>query len=335
VDETVDSCRRHGRDWELAFSLQLRAKVNNDVTEYVSQALRDIAESRGIFERLGDEWGVAETLSAEAEAAGNAGDWRHAAECCREGIVLARRIGSDQHVPVLTVRLGDAEVNGGRVEEGMATLREGIEQAASLGPRAGAEDDGAAFYGKILLAAAHTHTGRPREALEIIEDTLSKGVDGRRGQPGFVRGMLLGMKGYLVGITGDPEAGLGMIEEGIGVLAQHPLANVITPRIGVMLTPGAAELLSLLAESEYEAGPAGSALVPDSRAGRRAARAALLVGAHDKLRPSAVPPGEVQALELTRERLRRLLGEDRYTAGYAEGGGLDMNEATALMRDVG
>jgi tetratricopeptide (TPR) repeat protein len=348
MDETVEACRVHRREWELAFSLQLRAKVNNDVIEYVEQALRDIAESRRIFERLGDEWGLAQTLSAEAEAAANAGEWERAAECCREGIATARRIGSDQHVPVLTVRLGDAQINAGRIEEGMANLRKGIEEAEGLGTRYGADDDGAGLYGKIMLSAAHHHLGRPREALAILEATLAEGPETHHSQPGFVRGMLLGMKGYLVGVIGDPEAGLALVAEGVGVLAAHPMANVITPRLGVMLAPGTAALLSMLAEAEYEeeyeaeyeargepgSGPAAAPLAADSRGARRAARAARLVGAHDRLRPSVMPPGEARILEATKERLRKVLGEDAYAAAHAEGGGLSVEEAAALMRDA-
>ncbi|NJP44691.1 ATP-binding protein [Actinacidiphila epipremni] len=337
VDETVESCRRHHQDWELAFSLQMRAKVNNDVTEYVPTAVRDIAESRRIFERLGDEWGMAETLSAEAEAAGNAGDWAHAAECCRKGIALARKIGSHQHVPVLTVRLGDALINAGEVDRGMAALHEGIEDAT----RFGGDSVGAHFYGKILLSAAYTHTGRPRDALELIEETIREGAEGS-GQPGFVLGMLLGIKGYLVGILGAPLQGLALIEEGQGVLGGHPLANVITPRLGILLAPGAAELLSLLAESEVKAaartaaaqGTGPGPLDPAGPAARRARRAAALVNASDRLRPSAMPPAEVRSLHRTKDRLHRVLGADGYRAAYAEGDGLTLGEAVALMRDV-
>ncbi|NUS12650.1 MAG: AAA family ATPase, partial [Streptomyces sp.] len=334
LDETVGSCRRHGRDWELAFALQLRAKVNNDVTEYVADAIRDIAESRRIFERLGDEWGMAETLSAEAEATANSGGWEHAAECCRKGIALARRIGSHQHVPVLTVRLGDALVNAGHTERGLETLRRGIEEAA----RFGTEHDGAAFYGKIMLAGALTHIGQPDKGLELIDETMREDVrDGV--QPGFVVGMLKGMRGYLAGILGEPDAGLDQIRDGLAELAQHPIAHVITPRLGVILGPGTAELLSLLAESEADSGAGGSSaaearLAPGSLAERRARRAALLLGAHDRLRPSALPPGEARTLARTVARLRGLLGAEQYAAAYAEGDGLGVNEAVALMCDV-
>ncbi|SHL10653.1 BTAD domain-containing putative transcriptional regulator [Actinacidiphila paucisporea] len=319
VEDTVAACRRYGRDWELAYVLQLRAKINNDVAERIADSVLDIGESRRIFQRLGDEWGMAETLSAEAEAAGNAGDWEHAARCCVEGIELARKIGSPQHVPVLTVRLGDAMVNAGQVEEGMRKLREGVDDAT----RTGTDQDGAGFFGRMMLAGALGSTGRPAEALELIEETMARGV-AASGQPAFVMGMLKGMKGSLIGRLGDPEGGLALLHEGLATLAEHPLAEVITPRLGMLLAPGAIELLTLLAERGG----------PDGATERRARRAAAVMNVHDRLRPSAVPPGVQRELDDARARLTALLGEDGYAAGYAEGDGPDLREAVALMRDI-
>lgn len=189
--------------------------------------------------------------------------------------------------------------------------------------RFGTDNDGAAFFGKILLAGALSHTGQAAEALVLVEETMAQGA-AANGQPGFVLGMLLGLKGYLIGILGEPEAGLGMLQDGLATLAEHPLASVITPRLGILLAPGAIELLVLLAERGG----------PDGIGERRARRAATLVNAHDRLRPSAVPPAEADELARSKARLLALLGEDGYAAGYAEGDGLGVDEAVALMRDV-
>jgi predicted ATPase/DNA-binding SARP family transcriptional activator len=324
VDETVEACRRHGRDWELAFSLQLRAKINNDVLERAQTAVEDVRESRQLFERLGDEWGVAETLSAEAEAAGSRGEYARAAECCRRGIELAHRIGSHQHVPVLTVRLGEALVNAGELEEGMRLLYEGVAEAE----RFGAVNDGAAFYGKMLLTMTLSRQGWNAEALALIEETMRDG-ESLRGQPNFISGILVGVKGYLIGRLGRPEEGLRMLGDGIAVLAGHALANVITPRLGVLLAPGAIELLALLAE----AAPRDGGRL-DDLAERRARRAAMLACAHERLRPQVVPPAEARLLAEVVGRLRELLGEAEYDAAYAEGDSLSVDGTVALMRDV-
>lgn len=326
MDETVGVCRQYGRTWELAFALQLRAKINNDVKERLSDSLRDIAESRRLFERLGDEWGMAETLSGEAEAAGHGGDWRRAAVCCREAIELARKIGSHQHIPVLTVRLGEALSNAGEPEEGERLVREGIADAE----RFGAASDGAAFFGKVLLASMLSRRDDIAEALELIESTIVEGTQSG-GAPGFVIGMLNGVKGHLIGRLGDPDAGLSMVADGIDELNRHPLANVITPRVGILLAPGAVDLLTMLAEADAE--PPGSG--PATGLGtRRALRAAVLLNAHDRLRPSVMPPGEAEQLDRSRTRLRTLLGDEDYAAAYAEGDGLTVEGAIALMRDV-
>ncbi|MEC3993695.1 AAA family ATPase [Actinacidiphila sp. DG2A-62] len=323
IDETVQACRTHDRPWELAFSLQMRAKINNDVGDLLADSLRDIGESRRLFQRIGDEWGAAETLVAEAEASINGGQWEHAIECCREGIALVRKIGSEQYVPVLTVRMGDATISAGRPEEGERLLREGVAQAE----RFGAHSDGAAFFGRMLLALHLGRGDRVDEAMEIVEQALSDATAAELspdGAHGFVAGVIQSLKGYLTGRSGDPQGGLGMIAEGIDVLARHPLAHLINPRLPIMLAPGTVELLTLLAEQAPG----------EDTARRRARRAATLTGMHDRLRPSVVPPAEAERLEELRARLRALLGEQEYAAAYAEGDGPSVEEAVALMRDV-
>jgi predicted ATPase/DNA-binding SARP family transcriptional activator len=318
IDETVDSCRTHGRTWELAYSLQLRAKINNDATERLAACVRDIGESRRLFQQLGDEWGTAETLSAEAEAAANAGDWQRTVRCCHEGIALARKIGSHQHVPVLTVRLGDAMVNAGEPEEGERLLREGIKDAQ----RFAAASDGAAFFGKVLLAQVLARRDDIAEALAVIEEAITEGAGVSAGVPSFVLGMLNAMRGYLIGRSGDPVAGMALFSDGIVELSRHPLANVITPRLAILLVPSAVELLVLLADAQPEARSA------------RLLRAVALLNAHDRLRPTAVPPAEARDIETVRARLRADLGEKDFVAAYAEGDGLSLEEAVALMRDA-
>ncbi|WP_307795237.1 AfsR/SARP family transcriptional regulator [Actinacidiphila acididurans] len=350
VSETVEACRTHGRDWELAFSLQLRAKIDSDLTERLDQALRDIEESRRIFARLGDRWGTTETLAAEAEAAGNGGDWHRAAACCREGIALSRDIGSLQHVPVFTVRLGDALVNCGEPEEGERLLRQGIEEA----DRFGAASDGAAFYGRVLLANVLRNRGDMTGSLEVIDATIREHRDHRTpaGVPGFITSLLSAMRGYLVGLLGDPATGMAELSAGLTELSGHPLADVITPRIGIVLVPGAVELLILLADTDTdpddssgvgagvgvgaggagEPEPAGDGARPRRLA--RARRAAVLIGAHDRLRPSAIPPAEALRTDAARTRLRDLLGPQEYEAAYAEGSALGPRETVDLMGDV-
>ncbi|WP_063835953.1 hypothetical protein [Streptomyces yeochonensis] len=344
MDETVECCRRFGRTWELAFSLQLRAKVRNDLTDTLDSAMEDIGEARRLFERLGDEWGMAETLSAEAEAAGNGGDWEHAAECCRRAIGLARKLGADQHSPVLTVRLGDSLVNAGRLEEGERVIRQGIAEAEEYG----AHGDGAGFFGRMMLTSLLARTDRIHEALEMIDRGIEEVERTPTPLPRFVVGVMTATRGSLIGRLGRPAEGLEMLCAGVAELNSHPLSHMVTPRLGIILTPGAAELLLTLAETESEAGSeSGSGSGAESGSGAdagaeaagrlRAARlhrAAVLLAAHDRLRPSVVPPLEARDTARVRDRLRELLGEEEFAAAQAKGGGLSAEEAAALMCDV-
>jgi tetratricopeptide (TPR) repeat protein len=329
IDETVASCRAHDRPWELAFSLQLRAKINNDVSERLASSLDDIAESRKLFQRLGDEWGTAETLSAEAEAASNGGDWLRAADCCREGIALARKIGSRQHVPVLTVRLGEALVNAGREEEGERLLREGVVE----GDQYAAASEGAGFYGRVVLAAVLGRRGKWGEALELIDGALEASERPNSGLPGFIKGMLHAVRGVLIGKAGEPVTGLRMIAEGVAELGRHPLAHVITPRLSIMIVPGAVELLTMLATGDT-AGDTADAVADEQRAVARARRAAVLLNANARLRPAVMPPAERREMDQAERRLRERLTDAGFEAAYAEGDGLGVEEAVALMRDV-
>jgi hypothetical protein len=104
---------------------------------------------------------------------------------------------------------------------------------------------------------------------------------------------------------------------------------VITPRLAILIAPGAAELLLSLAESD---GPG------DDAAGRRRTarleRAAVLLAVHARLRPHAVGPLEARDNDRIQERVGELLGPEALAAAQAEGGGLSAEEAAALMRDV-
>jgi len=307
VDGMVEGCRRDGRIWELAFALQIRAKTLNEVEERLESTLADVREARELFGRVGDDWGLAEVLSAEAEAASKAGQWARAAECCREAIGLARKLGAHQQVPGLLVRLGDVIHCAGDVAEGEALIRAGLRDAERFGPAAG----GAAHYGQVLLIRVLGERGDLEEAHALID---AMRANPSPVMPSFVSGLLTAVKGWLLGLGGDPEQGLRLHQEAVGTLDDHPLADIIAPRIGIILIPPAVILLARLGT------PAADR------------RAVLLLGAHDRLRPMAIGQPERRSMEESAALLRRRLGPAGYQELYAEGEELTLDEAIALMR---
>ncbi|MFF3558428.1 BTAD domain-containing putative transcriptional regulator [Streptomyces sp. NPDC002574] len=315
IDSTVSSCRQHGRTWELAFALQLRAKVMNDVEDRFAQSMEDIREARALFGRAGDDWGMAEVLAAEAEATANSGDWARAAESCREAIGLALKLGAHQQVPMMTVRLGDALANSGQEEEGERLVREGIADAQRFRP----VGDDASYYGKVLLVAMLSRRGELDEGFELLD---AMQADPPRGMPSFIFGLLAAIRGWLTGMAGDPYGGLPHLREAVDYMEAHPLSPVIGPRMGVLLFPPAVTLFT---------GIAG--LRDDGDVREPARRAALVLGAHDSLRQTACTPWERRSLDEDAVRLRAHLGEEEYDAAYREGGALTFSETIVLLQE--
>jgi predicted ATPase/DNA-binding SARP family transcriptional activator len=317
LDELVDTCRAHGRVWELAFALQLRAKAMNDATEPTTDAMADVRESRELFARVGDRWGLAEALSGEAETAGTRGDWATTVRCCREATDLARELGAHQQVPELTVRLGEALINAGEPVEGERLLRAGVEEGKRLGPGT----QGAVFYGRINLVAVLGARGDLAEAHELLDEMTS---DGQPLVHELARGLLRSVRGWLVARGGDPPAGLRMAREGFEELYEHPLAAIFVPRLGVLLIPVVCSIVARAAEADADGDPAVRR--------RRARDGAMLLGAYASLRRGAVARLEQAELAAAEPRLRAVLGEGEFAAARAEGAGLTPEEAVALAR---
>ncbi len=318
VDELVDACRRHGRTWELAFALQLRAKAFGDMTTTDRDFMPDINESRELFDRVGDRWGTAETLSAQAEAVGIRGDWQEAARCCREAMALAVELGAQQRVPELKVRLGEAVLHGGDQAGGERLLREAIDDATRLGPSAG----GSRIHGRMNLVALLGHQGRLDEAEELVEKMMREPT-GAVPQL-LVQGVLLCMRGWLAAQRGESAGALEMARTGLRHLYEHRMADVLVPRIGTIMIPVATSLLCRVAERE----PAP----PGPRTRERLLCVARMLGANDHLRLGVTTPLEREELVYAERLCRELLGDAEFEEAGAAGLTLTAENAAAEVR---
>ncbi|MDI5961640.1 AfsR/SARP family transcriptional regulator [Streptantibioticus silvisoli] len=318
LDELVDACRAHGRVWELAFALQLRAKALDDRAGE-RDFMGDVRESRELFARVGDRWGMAEALSAQAESVSRRGDWQDTARCCREAMALARELGAHQQVPELTVRLGEAVLNGGDPQEGERLLRAGVDEGLRMGQSA----IGAVFHGRISLVACLCHQGRLAEAGELVDLMLEPATTLPQE---LVRGVLLCVKGWLAARADHGDRGLELARAGLDDLYAHPLAEIFVPRIGMVILPVVTALLTRVAEHD----PAAA----DPRTPVRARHATMLLAVNRGVRPNQTVPLERAEMALAETVCRAVLGDDAYTAAYAEGGGLTPQEAAALVRDA-
>ncbi|MCC5475884.1 BTAD domain-containing putative transcriptional regulator [Streptomyces barringtoniae] len=305
IDACVQTCRdTPGFEWDLANTLQLRANLLANRAEWAANATRDAEESLEIFRRLGDVWGIAEALSARGEAHERQGAYRAAAADYRAAIEHAERLGARGQVAILHARLGSVLMETGDLESGEQLLRDVV-----------ASQDGshneAMPAARLFLACWLGLTGRTAEAREQLRLLREQFKIAH-----FVvfDYMILTQEAWLDALDGRAEDALDRTRRALE-LARDPLTKTIAPHLDSICLTSAAMALARL------------------DGGSRAVDAARCLGAAHALLPSGhVLSGvERRCLDMTEERIRESLDEAAYRAAYAEGGGLSLAEATALV----
>lgn len=304
-DAAVRTCRATpGFEWELAGSLQMRANLLANRTEWVGDAARDADESLEIFERLGDAWGTAEALSARGEAHERKGAYLSAAADYEAAVEHADRLGAHAQVELLTARLGSALLEAGRHEQGERMLREVIDR-----------QDGAAHeaipFARLFLAGWLGITGRTAEAREHVRLLRQE-----FGLSNFVvfDAVILGAEAWLDAVDGHYEEALVTIRRALEK-ASDRLAQTIAPHMRSAYLSVAAIALS------------------GADGGSRAHDAARCLGAAAALLPAGHVASSLETAALVRavEFTRGALGEAEYETAYARGAGLSYEEAAALV----
>lgn len=318
LDEAVEGCRVHGRATDLAFVLQIRAKMRNDWPEGAELGILDGEESLELFTRVGDRWGMSQSLAARGESLANQGRSEEAAAAYREAIVLAEELGAPQEVPMLMVQLGNA-----LMPSGLAEAERTIRQALDLVEPGSQAAHGAFLFGHMLLCGLHAE--RDEYDLAIAELDLLEGSQSLFGSllPGIVSAMIGCNRGWVVARAGDPQRGLAMLRAGwLELRGVRARAGVFAEQMTVMLVPAAAGVLRAIAEQSGEDGPARRAVT------LLAAQAAL---------GGPVSGGHLEQLERDRatRRLREMLGDEAYEAAHAVGSGLSLGETAALLDELG
>ncbi|MGW7454405.1 AfsR/SARP family transcriptional regulator [Streptomyces sp. NPDC054787] len=304
VDETVESARALGYRWELASALQLRANILANRADWAGDASRDADESLALFRELGDAWGCAEALSARAESREKRGEYGPAARDYREAIAYAERLGAKAQVTVLRVRMAGTLTEAGRMEEAEQILTE----VTATVQRFGNEAMPAA---RMFLAGILGRTGRipsARKQLQLLRDEFAFGAFA------VFDGFLLGTMAWLDNQEGHYEEARERLRQAMTSI-EDPMARMVAPQMPAIYLMTAAVSLSSLG------GP------------QRAYDAARLIGAYG----AHLPPGhfpvttEREDRALAEKLARSALGDRAYEEAYAEGGGLTLEEATALI----
>ncbi|MDX2402387.1 winged helix-turn-helix domain-containing protein [Streptomyces microflavus] len=303
MDETVRASREFGYEWELGAALEMRAKILANRPDWAGEALADADESLEIFARLGDDWGAAESLSSRGEANERAGRLTAAAEDYLAAIEYARALGARAQVAVLRARYAGVLTELDRFEEAEAILREIVDGGRSAGHEA-------VPTARLHLGFLLGRQGRLVEAREQLV-LLRKEFSSRT--VGVFDGFVLGMLAWLDNLDGDHASALDTALTALG-RSQDRLSALMAPFMASM---------QLMTMARALAGLDGEG-APETAARLLGLQAALLPPEHV---PTAL---ERQALAEAEEAVRARIGDEAYRAGYEEGGGLTVEEATAL-----
>lgn len=304
IDETVRTCRDLGYAWELGVALQMRANVLANRATWSGDAVRDAEEALEIFTRIGDAWGAAEALSARGEAYERRGDYRLAADDYAQAMAHAEGLGAHAQTAVLSTRLGGVLIESGETERGERMLRDVLARGeGSLNEAMPAS--------RLFLAMWLGRSGRVPEAREQMR-LLRADFEAVT----FVvfDGFVLGVEAWLDALEGRYEASLAKVGKALE-RAGDPLSQVIAPHmVSAHLTTAAVALTGV-------------------DGGRRVRDAAVLLGAADRLLPPGHFAGPMEGEVRVRAEtgVRALLDDAAYEAAYAEGGGLSLEEAAALV----
>ncbi|MFC9943463.1 BTAD domain-containing putative transcriptional regulator [Streptomyces pratensis] len=304
LSERVRASRELGYDWELAAALQVRANVLANRPDWAVEAHADADESLEIFGRLGDDWGAAEALSSRGEASEKTGDFARAAEDYQAAIGYAEKLGARAQVLVLRTRYASALTELGRGAEGEVILREVLVE----GRHAGHEATAFARFFLALWLGMSGRTAEAREQLTVLNE------DFRSASMGAFEVFVLGGLAWVDNQEGLYAEAFARSREALAQSGGR-LSEMVAPQLRV---------LSLVTLARALGGLGGE---------RRAALAARLLAAGRLLLPTGhvLTSMERDNYAAAEELARGVLGDTAYEAAYAEGGGLTVEEATALV----
>jgi tetratricopeptide (TPR) repeat protein len=306
LDETVQSCRDIGFDWELAVALQLRANVLANRSDQAGGAVRDADEALSLFTRIGDAWGAAEALSARGEAHERIGEFAAAAEDFRGAIAHAERLEAQSQVLVLRARYAGVLMEDGQGGEAETILRKLLTEEETSPGQEGRP------VARMFLAMWLGRTGRTDEARTHLDVLLENFATGPLM---MFQGCVLGIMAWLDNEEGRHDMAVGRAQEAL-VRTEDPLSRMVAPQM-------AAVHLMVLAWALAGSGDP----VP-------ARRAAMLLAVSDAQLPARHYFSAVERRNRDQAfgSARAVLGDEAFDAAYAEGGDLTLEEATALVK---
>jgi predicted ATPase len=254
--------------------------------------------SLAIWRQLGDERGLALTLSNFGAAMMHQGDYDSATESLEEALALRRRLGETARLYATLLNLGLVKWEQGRLEQALELYDESLHRAREAG------DD--LHVGLVMVNRAEllTSQGLYDQAEEsLAEVALIHSRHGDRWREGYARYS----QAFLAWRKGDPTGARDILLEAIRLMEEAGDLEHAIPS------------LELLAQVLCDLGDC--------------VRAARLLAAGDSLgrgRGLGRPAVHQRHCDSCRARLAEELGEDGFAVAWQEGASMSLSEALAL-----
>ncbi len=291
IDREVDRADA----WVRGMLLLMRAFLQGNSGD-MDGTRETLARAVTAFGAAGERWGLAMSLTAQAEAQALLGQFDGAISALEEAIRLLRQLDPADDTVIQRASLANARIQQGDVERGRAELLEMVR------PGAGTSSARYLVLARIALGNLGRFDGDLDEAARQY-DTAAADLARMPFAAPLFRAMLGAARAHLAIARGDL------------VTAGRCLAGALAPAVDAPDMPVAA-LVSV--------GVAGLLLCREDARG-----AAQVLGAAHALRgaPDAYNPDVVRLVTQLRERL----GEPSYADAYAHGRSLGRSEALALV----
>ncbi|UCC62353.1 MAG: tetratricopeptide repeat protein, partial [Anaerolineae bacterium] len=168
---------------EKAFALLRMGSVAYDFD--LEKAGQLWEQSLALYQALGDQWGMANTLSRLGTATRSLGVYGEAKQLQEESLAIRQALGDQRGIASSTMRFGAIALFQEQVEEAERLVREGIAIRQEIGDRAGIAG------GLLNLGVTLNSVGKFAEAHSLMEESLAIYSDlGGRYNLAFLNGAL-------------------------------------------------------------------------------------------------------------------------------------------------
>ncbi|KIF79657.1 hypothetical protein QR77_01965, partial [Streptomyces sp. 150FB] len=313
LEALVAACREQADHWNLGLALMLRSRLLGESPDGLERSGLDADEATALFERAGDLQALSESLAARAETHQRRGRYAEAAADLERAVECCELSGTRSQVPLFRARLASVRLEAA-TDDGDTAAEARAERALVEAAEEAAERPGQGVgRARLLLAQRYGRTGRIQAARAQLDVLEQDAVDAEHPLFG---GLVAGAHAWLCCLEGEFGQALELSRAAVGRL--DALAYLVAPHLIVQQF-----LCGAWAKAELGTAEDGARLL-----GAYARHVRLPGGLGPGGFPSAA---DAEIAGRATAAVRAALDGPGYERAYAEGGGLTVKEAAALL----